>query len=45
MYMMTADGSNNHNVTPEYFASNFLCYSPIFSLDDTEIYFVGQWYE
>jgi len=45
MYMMEADGTNNHNVTPEYFASNFLCYSPIFSMDDSEIYFVGQWYE
>ena len=45
MYMMTADGSDNHNVTPEYFDSNFLCYSPMFSLDDSEIYFVGQWYE
>jgi len=45
MYMMEADGSDNHNLTPEYFASNFLCYSPIFSLDDSEIYFVGQWYE
>ena len=45
MYMMKADGSDNHNVTPEYFASNFLCYSPMFSQDDSEIYFVGQWYE
>jgi Tol biopolymer transport system component len=45
IYMMEADGSNNHNVTPAYFASNFLCYSPIFSMDDSEIYFVGQWYE
>jgi len=45
MYMMEADGSNNHNVTPEYFAPDFLCYSPIFSMDDSEIYFVGQWYE
>jgi Tol biopolymer transport system component len=45
MYMMEADGSNNHNVTPAYFAPNFLCYSPIFSMDDSEIYFVGQWYE
>jgi len=45
MYMIEADGSDNHSVTPEYFASNFLCYSPIFSIDDSEIYFVGQWYE
>jgi Tol biopolymer transport system component len=45
MYMMEADGSDNHSVTPEYFASNFLCYSPIFAMEDSEIYFVGQWYE
>ena len=45
MYMMEADGSDNHSITPEYFPSNFLCYSPIFSKDDSEIYFIGQWYE
>jgi Tol biopolymer transport system component len=45
MYMLKADGSDNRNVTPEYFAANFLCYSPIFSQDDSEIYFIGQWYE
>ena len=45
MYMMEADGSDNHSITPEYFASNFLCYSSIFSKDDSEIYFIGQWYE
>ncbi len=44
MYMMEADGSDNHSITPEYFASNFLCHSPIFSHDDSEIYFIGQWY-
>jgi Tol biopolymer transport system component len=45
IYLMEANGSNNHNVTPAYFAANFLCYAPIFSMDDSEIYFVGQWYE
>jgi Tol biopolymer transport system component len=45
MYMMEADGSNKHIITPEYFPSNFLCYSPIFSKDDSEIYFIIQWYE
>jgi Tol biopolymer transport system component len=44
MYMMEADGADNRNITPEYFASDFLCYSPMFSLDDSEIYFIGQWY-
>jgi Tol biopolymer transport system component len=45
MHMMDADGSDNRSVTPEYFASNFLCYSPIFSQADSEVYFIGQWYE
>ena len=45
IYMVKVDGSDNHNITPEYFAANFLCYSPIFSMDDSEIYFIGQWYE
>ena len=45
IFMMMSDGSNNHNITPEYFSSNFLCHSPIFSHDDSEIYFIGQWYE
>jgi Tol biopolymer transport system component len=42
MYMMNADGSENHDVTPGYFAANFLCHSPIFSQDDLEIYFIGE---
>ena len=45
MYMMNADGSDNHDITPGYFAASFLCHSPIFSRDDSEIYFMGEWYE
>jgi len=45
MYMMNADGSDNHDITPGYFAGNFLCHSPIFSQDDSEIFFIGEWYE
>ncbi len=44
IYIMNADGSDNRNITPDYFPSNFLCHSPQFSNDDTEIYFVGEWY-
>lgn len=45
MYMMNADGTENHDITPEYFPSNFLCHSPIFSEDDSKIYFVGELWE
>jgi Tol biopolymer transport system component len=45
IYVMNADGTNNHRVTPDYFPAGFLCHSPIFSADDTKIYFVGQWWE
>ena len=43
IYMMNADGTNNRNITPDYFPLSFLCYSPIFSQDDSRIYFIGQW--
>ena len=26
-------------------APDFICYSPTFSMDDSEIYVIGQWYE
>jgi Tol biopolymer transport system component len=43
LYAINADGTNNRNVTPSYFRAGFLCYSPIFSKDDSKIYFIGQW--
>jgi Tol biopolymer transport system component len=43
LYATNADGTNNRNVTPSYFPAGFLCYSPIFSKDDSKIYFIGQW--
>jgi len=45
IYMMNSDGTENHNVTPDYFPPGFLCYSPIFSEDDTKIFFIGQWWK
>jgi Tol biopolymer transport system component len=44
IYMMNADGTDNRNVTPSYFPANFLCHTPIFSNDDSKIYFIGEWY-
>lgn len=43
IYLMDSDGSNNHDVTPSYFPTSFLCYSPVFSVDDSKIYFIGVW--
>jgi TolB protein len=44
IYMMNADGSDNRSITPSYFPLEFLCNTPVFSPDDTEIYFIGHWY-
>jgi Tol biopolymer transport system component len=44
IYLMNSDGSENHNITPEYFPADFLCHNPIFSKDDSKIFFVGEWY-
>jgi Tol biopolymer transport system component len=45
IYMMNSDSTANRNITPGYFPANFLCYSPIFSKDDSKIFFIGQWWE
>lgn len=44
IHLMNADGSENRNITPEYFRADFLCHDPIFSKDDSKIFFVGEWY-
>lgn len=44
LYMMNSDGSDQTNITPDYFPPEFLCYHPIFSKDDSKIFFVGEWY-
>lgn len=43
-YMMNSDGSENVNITPDYFPADFLCHDPIFSADDSKVFFVGEWY-
>ncbi|KPJ54140.1 hypothetical protein AMJ39_01690 [candidate division TA06 bacterium DG_24] len=45
IYMMDSDGAHNRNITPDYFPDGFLCHSPQFSLDDSRIFFVGEWWE
>jgi len=44
IYLMNSDGSENRNITPEYFPADFLCHDPIFSKDDSKIFFTGEWY-
>ena len=45
IYMMNPDGSQNHDITPGYFPPTFLCHNAIFSLDDSKLYFIGQWWQ
>ena len=44
IYLMNSDGTDNKNITPDYFPADFLCHNPIFSLDEDEIFFIGEWW-
>jgi TolB protein len=44
LYLMNADGTDNRNVTPSTFPPRFLCRWVIFGTDDTQLYFVGEWW-
>jgi Tol biopolymer transport system component len=45
IHMMNSDGTDTRDVTPSYFPSAFLCDRPVFSKDDSKIFFVGQWWD
>jgi len=45
IYSMNSDGTNNQDITPDYFPNVFLCHSAVFSNDDSILYFVGEWWE
>ncbi len=46
VYMMNADGTNARNITPDYFPANFLVrQTAVFSKDDSQIYFIGMWWQ
>jgi Tol biopolymer transport system component len=44
MYMMNADGTGNHNATPDCYPEALVIHWAVFSPDDTKIYFVGEWW-
>jgi len=44
IYMMNSDGTSNGDATPDYFPDGFLCHSVVFSQDDSELFFIGQWW-
>jgi len=45
IYLVNADGSDIVNITPTYFPPDFLCYTPVFSIDDSKIFFIGEWWK
>jgi hypothetical protein len=45
LYMVNPDGSDLANITPADWPTELLCSRRIFSLDDSLIYFVGEWWE
>jgi Tol biopolymer transport system component len=45
LYLMNADGTDSHSITPAYFPPQFLCHWGIFSADDNALFFIGEWWE
>ncbi|MFC1846594.1 TolB family protein [Chloroflexota bacterium] len=45
IFMMNSDGSNITNINPDYFPLDFLCHTPVFSVDDSKVFFISEWWE
>ncbi len=45
IYVSNAAGTENINVTPDYFPEIFLCHSPMFYDNNSKIIFLGEWYD
>jgi len=45
LYRMDANGMNIECIVPDYIPDAFLCHVPIFSHDDSKIYFIGEWWD
>ena len=44
LYQMNVDGSSVEDITPDSFPAEFLVKTAVFSADDAEIYFIGEWW-
>jgi Tol biopolymer transport system component len=44
LYLMNSDGTDNRDITPGYVPDDFLCHAGVFSPDDSEIFFIGEWW-
>jgi len=45
IFMMNVDGSGIKDLTSEILPPTFLAHSPVFSVNDDSIYFIGQWWD
>jgi Tol biopolymer transport system component len=45
IWQLNADGSDCRNITPDYFPQVFLCHDPLYSADDSEVCFIGEWWQ
>jgi Tol biopolymer transport system component len=45
IYTMNSDGTDMRDLTSELFPQGFLAHCPLFSPDDSKIYFVGEWWD
>jgi TolB protein len=45
IYAVNSDGTDMRDLTSELFPQGFLAHCPLFSPDDSKIYFVGEWWD
>lgn len=45
MYIMNSDGTENRNITPDYFPANALIHEAIFSRSEETLYIIVEWWE
>jgi Tol biopolymer transport system component len=44
LYLTDPEGNDHKNITPSYFPETFLIHRANFSVADTHIYFIGEWW-